>query len=89
MEQYFDALKKYLLFRGTTDAELSAMLPCLGARTTRFDRGDFIMTEGEAACDVLPSISISVIAAEPAQAMLIDCLMTLEHYRLKKSLKDV
>lgn len=113
MEQYFDALRKCLLFRGVTDAELSAMLPCLGARITQFDRGNFIMTEGEAAryvgvvlsgsvhiiredylgnksiiegvepsglfgesfaCAGVSSIPISVIAAEPAQVMLIDCL---------------
>ena len=49
MEQYFDALRKCTLFRGITDAELSAMLPCLGARILPFDKGDFIMTEGETA----------------------------------------
>ena len=49
MEQYFNALQKCPLFCGITDAELSAMIPCLGARITRFDKGDFIMTEGEAA----------------------------------------
>ena len=60
MEQYFDALRKCLLFRGTTDAELSAMLPCLGARIAQFDRGNFIMTEGEAARDVGVVLSGSV-----------------------------
>ena len=113
MKQYFDVLRKCLLFRGTTDAELSAMLPCLGARIAQFNRGDFIMTEGEEAryvgvvlsglvhiiredyfgnksiiegvepsglfgesfaCAGVPSIPISVIAAESAQVMLIDCL---------------
>lgn len=113
MEQYFDALRNCPLFRGITDAELSAMLPCLGGRITRFDKGNFIMTEGEAARDVgvvlsgsahiiredyfgnksiierigpsdlfgesfacagIPSIPISVIAAEPSQVMLVDCL---------------
>ena len=49
MEQYFDALRKCPLFRGITDTELTAMLPCLGARITRFDKGDTIMAEGEAA----------------------------------------
>lgn len=48
MEQYFGALRNCLLFRGTTDAELSAMLSCLSARIAQYDRGDFIMTEGKA-----------------------------------------
>ena len=60
MEQYFDALRKCLLFRGTTDAELSAMLPCLGARIMQFDKGDFIMMEGQAARDVGVVLSGSV-----------------------------
>ena len=49
MEQYFDTLRKCPLFCGIADAELSAMLACLGARITRFDKGDFIIAEGEAA----------------------------------------
>ena len=49
MEQYFDALRKCPLFCGITDAELTAMLPCLGARITQFDKGDTIMAEGEMA----------------------------------------
>ena len=113
MKQYFDVLRKCLLFRGITDTELSAMLPCLGARIARFDKGDFIMTEGEEAryvgivlsglvhiiredyfgnksiiegvgpsglfgesfaCAGVLSTPVSVIAAESAQVMLIDCL---------------
>ena len=49
MEQYFDTLRKCPLFCGVSDTELSAMLSCLGARIIRFDKGDFIITEGEAA----------------------------------------
>ena len=49
MEQYFDALRKCPLFCGIKNAELSAMLSCLGARIARFDKGDSIMSEGEAA----------------------------------------
>ena len=49
MEQYFDALRKCPLFCGITDAELTAMLPCLGARITQFAHGDTIMAEGEMA----------------------------------------
>lgn len=113
MEQYYDVLRKCPLFDGITAAELSAVLPCLGARDIRFDKGDFIMTEGEAArhvgvvlsgtvhitridyfgnrsiiegigasglfgesfaCAGVPSIPVSVIAAEPVRVMLIDCL---------------
>lgn len=113
MEQYFNTLRECLLFRGTTDTELSAILPCLGARITQFDKGNFIMAEGEAARDIgvvlsgsvhiiredyfgnkciierigssglfgesfacagITAIPISVIAAEPAQVMLIDSL---------------
>lgn len=49
MEQYFDALQKCPLFWGITDDELSAVLPCLGARIFSFDKGEAVMAEGEAA----------------------------------------
>ena len=49
MEQYFDVLRKCRLFHGITAAELSTMLPCLGARCAQFDKGDSIMAEGETA----------------------------------------
>lgn len=49
MEEYFDALRSCPLFDGIADSELSAVLPCLGAKIIRFDRGAAIMTEGEAA----------------------------------------
>ena len=112
MEQYFDVLRKCLLFYDTTDDELSAMLPCLGARVVPFDKGDFIIKEGDEArcvgvvlsglihiiredyfgnkriiegvgasglfgesfaCAGIAAIPVSVIAAEPAQVMLIEC----------------
>lgn len=49
MENYFDVLRRCPLFDGIADANLPAMLRCLNARAARFDKGENVMAEGEAA----------------------------------------
>lgn len=49
MEQHYNVLRSCPLFCGITDAELSAVLSCLGAKVIPFDKGEVILSEGEPA----------------------------------------
>ncbi len=49
MENYFETLRRCPLFYGIENKDLSGMLCCLDARISHFDKGESIMTEGEAA----------------------------------------
>lgn len=48
MENYFYVLRRCPLFDGIEEADLPAMLRCLNARVAHFDRGENILTAGEA-----------------------------------------
>ena len=49
MQKYFDVLRTSELFLGMSDAELSALMHCLGGRVLKYGRGDMIFSEGSAA----------------------------------------
>ncbi len=47
MKEYFAVLRKTRLFSGVGEEEIKAMLDCLGAKTARFGKGEFVFREGE------------------------------------------
>ena len=47
MKEYFAILKRTILFSGVGEDEIEAMLDCLGAKVTRFSKGEFVFREGE------------------------------------------
>jgi len=49
MEQFLPILEKSALFDGIEREELLALLPCLGAKTVTFEKGETVLGEGEAA----------------------------------------
>jgi len=60
MDQYFDVLKTSCLFAGIDDADLSAMLQCLGAKVVSVPKNGSIFSEGDPAEHVGMVISGSV-----------------------------
>ena len=49
MKKYFEILRNCSLFNGIDDNDLSALLSCLGARITSFDKKYTVFSEGSAA----------------------------------------
>lgn len=49
MKKYFEILQKCPLFLGVSAENLSALLPCLGARVVSFDKKYTVFTEGKPA----------------------------------------
>ncbi len=46
MKKYYDTLRKTALFQGLSDEELTAVLPCLGALTRKYARGEALLLAG-------------------------------------------
>lgn len=49
MEKYFNIMKKCSLFDGIEEKDLQGILVCLGARIVAYEKGETIVTEGDAA----------------------------------------
>lgn len=49
MKEYLNILRGCPLFEGTQEAELEAMLGCLGAKEACYNKGDAVFSEGEPA----------------------------------------
>ena len=47
MKKYIEILKRTQLFSGVSDTEISAMLNCLQAKLLTFQKGDYVVREGE------------------------------------------
>jgi len=47
MKKYIEILKRTQLFSGVSDTEISAMLNCLQAKPLTFQKGDYVLREGE------------------------------------------
>ena len=52
MKEYFEVLKKCILFEGIQEQELATMLHCLGAEVIRAEKNQTVFLEGEPAKDV-------------------------------------
>ncbi|MBQ9949043.1 MAG: Crp/Fnr family transcriptional regulator [Oscillospiraceae bacterium] len=66
MKKYFDILRRCPLFMDISEHDLSALLPCLGARVEHFDRKSTIIGEGS------PAKYIGVILSGSAQVVQMD-----------------
>ncbi|MBR3929756.1 MAG: Crp/Fnr family transcriptional regulator [Clostridia bacterium] len=53
MQEYIGVLKKTRLFQGVQEAEIKSMLSCLGARAKRFEKGEFVLRQGEKVSEVV------------------------------------
>ncbi len=53
MHQYLPILKKTSLFAGVEEAEINAMLSCLGARIKKYEKGEIVFHQGEHVHDVV------------------------------------
>lgn len=53
MQEYLPVLKKTRLFAGITETEIRSMLSCLGARTKKFEKGEYVLCQGQEVSDVL------------------------------------
>ncbi len=52
MKKYIPILKRTQLFAGVRDDEIEAMLSCLGARTGKFRKGEYVFRQGEHLSDI-------------------------------------
>ena len=52
MQQYIPVLKKTQLFSGVGDEEISSMLACLGARCRTWQKGGYVLRQGEHLRDI-------------------------------------
>ena len=66
MQKYFSILRKCLLFAQIADADLLALLGCLGASVAHYDKKETIVAEGE------PAKKIGIVLSGSAQIMQID-----------------
>ncbi len=53
MEKYILVLKRTQMFSGVSDDEIGSMLACLGARRFSFEKGEYILRQGEHLGDIL------------------------------------
>ena len=53
MKKYIPILKRTKLFAGVGDEEIGAMLSCLGARLCTFQKGEYVLRQGEYLGDIL------------------------------------
>ena len=47
MKKYFEVLRKCPLFSGIADEDIGGMLGCLGAYVHSYEKGAFIISEGD------------------------------------------
>ena len=47
MQEYFTALHSAALFQDMEDEQIAAMLACLNATTQTFEKGEFVLTQGQ------------------------------------------
>ena len=66
MEAFYPILKKSPLFAGIEEENLSAMLGCLGAKKSRYGKGETVFAEGE------PATQIGLLCRGSAQVERID-----------------
>lgn len=66
MKNYFDVLQSCPLFRGISAQNLSAMLCCLGAKISSYDKGETIIAEGE------PARYVGIVLSGAVQIMRVD-----------------
>lgn len=66
MEKYFSILRRCPLFDQIEDADLLALLGCLGARVEWFDKKNTILPEGE------PARTIGIVLSGSAQVVQVD-----------------
>ena len=52
MKKFISVLKRTQLFSGVGDKEAEAMLSCLGARLVEFDKGEYVIRQGEHLSDI-------------------------------------
>ena len=53
MKKYIPMLKKTILFSGVGEEEIEAMLGCLGARLRTYEKGEYVLRQGEHISDIL------------------------------------
>lgn len=53
MREYLPILKKTRLFMNVTEVEIQSMLSCLGARSKKFEKGEYVLCQGQEVSDVL------------------------------------
>ncbi len=53
MEKYIPVLKKTKLFAGVNEEEIVSMLSCLGARIRTYNKGEYVLHQGEHLSDIL------------------------------------
>ena len=53
MKKYIPILKKTRLFSGLVDEEIESMLSCLGSRLCKFDKGEYVIRQGEHLSDII------------------------------------
>ena len=53
MEELIPVLKRTKLFAGVGDEEIISMLSCLGARLQKYNKGEYVLREGERLSDIL------------------------------------
>ncbi len=53
MEKYISILKNTRLFSGVGDNEILLMLSCLGARTSNYKKGEYVLRQGEELNDIV------------------------------------
>ena len=53
MKQYIPVLQRTQMFAGVTRDEIASMLSCLGARLKRYQKGEYVLRQGEHLSDVV------------------------------------
>ena len=53
MKKYISTLKRTQMFAGVRDDEIDAMLSCLGARLYTYQKGEYVLRQGERLSDIL------------------------------------
>ena len=52
MKKFVPVLKKTQMFAGVSEDEIISMLSCLGARVKYYKKGEYVLRQGEALCDI-------------------------------------
>ena len=60
MKKYIGILKKTRLFAGVKEDEIEAMLGCLGTREKNFDKGEYVLRQGEFLRDIMVLVKGSI-----------------------------
>lgn len=53
MDNYLDILQRTRLFAGVGHDDIGTMLSCLGARVSRYEKGEYVLRQGEHLSDIL------------------------------------